>query len=328
MTRQDKRDQSPSLPPHARGNVDLNLLNVFDVVMTERHVTRAAERLEMTQSAVSNALNRLRLQFQDQLFVKAARGVNPTPRAIAIWPSVHRALQELRSSVQPQFFDAANAVQTFRIAMADITVALLAPTLYSSVQAAAPHIKLFFVPHDPVLAAPRLMRGEVDFAISIEPPRTTVVQTMPLWSDSFVIAARQGHPLLQSTISLETFCRAPQIAINESGDEEVPNIIDETLANLGQQRNISLSVNQFSVVTKILSDTDLIAALPARFATAPASRGSIGTQPLPIAIPEVVVYMSWHRRSNTLPTHQWLKERIIQASARFNTETAPRVQRG
>lgn len=310
-------------PALNRAQLDLNLLNVFDVVMTERHVTRAAERLEMTQSAVSNALNRLRIQFQDQLFVKAARGVTPTPRALAMWPSIHEAIMELHGAVQSRGFDAASAGQRFRIAMADITAALLAPALYRIVQEAAPHAKLFFVPHDPALTASRLMRGEVDFALSIEPPRATVLQTMPLWSDSFVIAARHGHPLLKSALSLEEFCRAPQIAVNESGDDDTPNIIDDTLANLGLTRNICLSINHFSVLTKIVRSTDLIAVVPARFANAPGRSGSIATQPLPVAIPDVVVYISWHRRSNTVPSHLWLKECLLEAALSLNSQATP-----
>ena len=307
--------------------LDLNLLQVFDAVMTERHVTRAAERLQMTQPAVSNALKRLRRQFDDQLFVKAARGVDPTPRAGALWPRIHQALQELRDTVQPQGFDARSTGQRYRIAMVDITASLITPHLYRSVHASAPGTTLFFVPHDPALTGPRLMRGELDFALVIEPPRASVVQSMPLWSDSFVVAARRGHPALEGRLSLAAFCAAPQLAVNEPGDEEAPSLIDDALAQRGLARNICLSVNQFSVVTEILRATDLLAVLPARFASAPAAAGSIATRPLPFSLPDAVVHLCWHQRSVGAPAQAWLKQRLLEAATELSIGTEPASRR-
>ncbi|WP_233556434.1 LysR family transcriptional regulator [Noviherbaspirillum sedimenti] len=311
-------------PAMTREQVDLNLLYVFDVVMTERHVTRAAERLDMTQSAVSNALNRLRRQFQDQLFVKAARGVSPTPRALALWASIHQSIKDLHASMQPEVFDAAHANQRFRIALVDITASLLTPHLSHAVHSLAPGVSFFFVPYDPALTAARLMRGEIDFAIGVEPARAAVLQTLPLWSDTFVVAARRGHPLLDGDLSLEDFCAAPQIAINEPGDEDAPNMIDDALANLGRKRNIRLSVNQFSVIPPILHDSDLIAVLPTRFVETPYARGALASRSLPFAVPEVTLYLSWHQRSNTLPSHQWLKQRMIEAAGALNRAATAR----
>ncbi|HWK62102.1 MAG TPA: LysR family transcriptional regulator [Eoetvoesiella sp.] len=308
-------------PPPARTRLDLNLLNVFDMVMTERHVTRAAERLDMTQSAVSNALNRLRRQFQDQLFVKAAKGVQPTPKAISLWPRIHQSLEELQDAVQPRHFDAASTRMRFRIAMTDITAALLTPHLHQCVHSQAPLATMFFVPDDPTVTGARLMRGEIDFVISIHPPRASIVQSMPLWSDALVAAARCDHPLLKSKLSLAAFCEAPQIAINAPGDDEMPGIIDTALDNRGLKRNVSLSINQFSIVTTILRDTDLITVLPARFTTPPYSHGLLATQPLPFSVPDVVVYLSWHQRSGNLPTHQWFRQAILEAATRFNMQT-------
>ena len=114
------------------GKLDLNLLAIFDMVMVERHVTRASERLGLTQSAVSNALNRLRRLFDDMLFVKAARGVEPTKRALAIWPDIHAAIVQLQRSVRPGVFDPATARMEFRMSMVDLSAALLTPFLYRS----------------------------------------------------------------------------------------------------------------------------------------------------------------------------------------------------
>jgi DNA-binding transcriptional LysR family regulator len=300
-------------------DIDLNLFTVFDVVMTERHVTRAAERMGTTQSAVSNALNRLRSHFEDQLFTKASRGVTPTPKALSMWPVIHEALSELRASVHPKSFDALASTQCFRIAMADITAAMVSADLHKLVHSSAPNVRLFFVPHDPALLTTRLMRGEIDFALSIEQPRSSVIVTMPLWKDSFTLAGRKNHPLLRTRLSLRKFCDAPQIAVNEAGDDEALNMIDESLTTLGVRRNIVLSVNQFSIVPRIIRNTDLLAVIPTRFAKAPGSLELFTTQDVPLAIPDVTIYLSWHRRTESLPSHQWLKDIIIKTSETIST---------
>lgn len=305
----------PIVQPVSR--VELNLFNVFDVVMTERHVTRAAERLDMTQAAVSNALNRLRRQFQDQLFVKAARGVDPTPRAMELWPRIHKAVVELRGTVSPPDQDIAHLEQRFRIAMVDISVLLFAPHLYRRVHELSPHTSLFFVPHDPALTGPRLMRGEVDFAISIDLPRAAVLQSMPLFSDRLVVAARHGHPLFERRMTLVDFCEAPHLAVNASGHEDAPSLIDEALASLELKRNICLSLNHYSVVTRMLRDTDLIAVIPERFATTPDAKGEVQTRPLPLELPNAVLHLTWHQRSNNVPAHNWMKERLLEAAKAF-----------
>lgn len=305
----------------APGRLDLNLLEVFDVVMTERHVTRAAVRLGMTQSAVSNALNRLRRRFNDQLFIKAARGIEPTPRAVALWPRLHQAMEELRDTVEPIAFEPGRTSAVFRIAMADITAALVTPHLYREVHADAPGMKLHFVPNDRTETGPRLMRGELDFAFVIEPQRASVVQTMPLWSDRLVVAARREHPLLEGSLSLAAFCSAPQVAVNETGNEEASTLVEQTLAERELTRNVCISVNQYMAVPGILRNSNLIAVVPSRFAAAPHAREDIAFRPLPFRVPDVTVYLSTHQRSNASPGSLWLKQRLLAAAAAVSVET-------
>lgn len=317
-SRQRTTSQSSADISHKR--IDLNLLSVFDLVMTERHVSRAAQRLDMTQSAVSNALNRLRDQFQDRLFVKAARGVDPTPRAIELWPQIHDALEALRNAVQPQVFSPERHEQKYRLSMVDITVAMLASPLQNLISQQSPLSSLFVVPHDPVETGYRLMRGELDFAIGIDPPRASVIQNMPLWSDNFVVAARVGHPLMAGKISLADFCATPQIAVNEPGNLEALTGVDEALEESGLFRVIALTVNQFTVIPSILPASDLITVIPARFASLPGYRGVIAWQPLPFRIPEATVYLSWHQRVNESAAHLWMKQRILEAAVIVNKE--------
>src|SRR2546426_2014901 len=122
--------------------LDLNLLRVFDAVMTEQNLTRAAGHLAMTQPAVSNALKRLRDALGDELLIRTAFGVKPTPRAEALWPAVRRALSELEAAVTPDTFDVSHAQATFRMAMADATAALWLPALMRSIESDAPGLDI------------------------------------------------------------------------------------------------------------------------------------------------------------------------------------------
>jgi DNA-binding transcriptional LysR family regulator len=300
--------------------IDLNLLNVFDVVMTERNVTHAAERLGLTQPAVSNVLNRLRTQFQDQLFVKAARGVDPTPRAIALWPEIHGALKQLYRTVDPNNFSAENADMSFRVSISDSLAAQLTPYLYRRIRAAAPNVKIVFVPHDPELNAPRLMRGEIDFTLGVDPPRSSTLQSARLCSETYVVAARKGHPLFENELTLESICSARHLAVNLTGEPNPASIVDETLAECGMSREIYLTVNQFLVATSVLQDSDLIAVLPSRLAMRAVKEGSINVAPLPLKLPHKDLHLSWHKRSNTMPSLIWLKQQLIDATAELDKE--------
>lgn len=304
----------------ASGRLDLNLLTVFDVVMTERHVTRAAQRLNMTQSAVSNALNRLRVLYQDQLFAKAPRGVQPTPRALALWPRIHDALEGLRETIDPQGFNARDAAQRFRISMVDLSAALLAPYLYRALHAESPRSGVFLVPHDPALTAARLMRRELDFAVNVEAPRSAIIQAMPLWTARYVLVARRGHPALDEPLSMQAFCALPQLAVNLSGADDSPSAVDAALANLGFARHLALSVNHFAVAASVLRESDLVAVLPDRFALTAEARESLAIRPLPFNVPDAVMYLSWHQRSNTIPSQQWFKGHVLQAVEALNVQ--------
>jgi len=301
--------------------LDLNLLEVFDVVMLERHVTRAAHCLGMTQAAVSNALNRLRKRFDDPLFIKAAHGIEPTPCALALWPELHQAMQTLRNTVAPTAFDPRHTTATFRIAMSSITAALITSHLHGRVHRQMPGARLHFVPYDFNATMTQLMRGGLDFAFVIAPQRVSVIQTLPLWSDRLVIAARRDHPLLRGHLSVAAYCAAPQVTVNEMGDEDELNPVETTLAEHELERNVCLSVNQWTAIPDILRNSDLVAVVPSRFAASTCARDGIALRALPFSTPEVVVYLALHQRSNTSQANAWLKQHLLAAAAALRRQT-------
>ena len=149
--------------------LDLNLLRVFDAVMTEQNLTRAAGHLAMTQPAVSNAIKRLRESLGDELLIRTAYGVKPTPRAEALWPSVRGALASLEAAVAPETFDVSAAHATFRMAMADATAAMWLPSLMRSIESEAPGINVRMVPLTTREPRPMLLRGDIDLAVGFFP---------------------------------------------------------------------------------------------------------------------------------------------------------------
>lgn len=302
------------------GKLDLNLLAIFDMVMVERHVTRASERLGLTQSAVSNALNRLRKLFDDMLFVKAARGVEPTKRALAIWPDIHTAVAQLQRTVKPGSFNPANATIEYRMSMVDLAAALLTPYLFGCMHQVAPAASLSFVPHIPELTSERLARGDVDFAISVEPPRMAVLESLPLWSEDYVVTGRRGHPKLAKPVTLDDLCSATQLAVNLSGSPDFVPPIDQALAERGLARPIHLTVNQFLVATAMLRESDLLAVLPMRLVVDAFRQNWLAYQPVPIKLHEATLYLVWHKRNNALQSMAWFKDRIIEATEAMNSD--------
>lgn len=317
MARQNLNGELDEWPS---SKLDLNLLAIFDTVMVERHVTRASERLGLTQSAVSNALNRLRKLFDDMLFVKAARGVEPTKRALAIWPEIHSAVAQLQRTVKPGNFNPATAAIEYRMSMVDLAAALLTPYLFGCIHQIGPKIGLSFVPHVPELTAERLARGEVDFAISVEPPRMAVLESIPLWSEDYVVTGRRDHPKLVQPLTLDDLCEQMQLSVNLSGSPDFVPPIDQALAERGRSRPVLLTVNQFLVATAMLRESDLLAVLPMRLVVDAFRQNWLSYQPLPIKLHEATLHLVWHRRNNSLQSMAWFKDRVLEATEAMNSD--------
>ena len=235
--------------------LDLNLLRVFDEVMAERSLTRAARNLSLTQPAVSNALRRLRETLGDELVQRSGQGMAPTPRALAIWPAVREALRQLQESLIPNEFVPGQAQSTFVLAMADATAAELVPGLTDTLEREAPGVTMRVVPLS--TRDPRLLLDEeaCDLAVGHFPSvladltaREQSGEPVPflhrrLYDAEYVCVMRQGHALASGPFTLERFCSARHMLVSFSGRPF--GFIDESLALLGRKRQVVLTVNQF-----------------------------------------------------------------------------------
>lgn len=304
--------------------LDLNLLRVFDEVMAERNLTRAAEKLAITQPAVSNALRRLREVLGDELVTRRGHGVEPTPRALALWPAVRHALAQLQESLSPGRFDPASAQTTFVLAMADATGATLIPPLIEIVEREAPGVSLRVVPlttrdprrllddesadmavgYFPAVLADLTARAQSDNVVAHESTR--------LYDGQYVCVMRADHPLAAVPMTLDLYCAARHLLVSFSGKPF--GFIDGALAALGRERRIVLTVNQFFTAGRVVATTDLLTVLPRHFVGVASVRDELVWRPLPMTLPPVHVDALWHRRRNHDPAHRWLREAIARAA--------------
>ncbi len=317
MTRSDHRP--------AFRQLDLNLLRVFDEVMTERSLTRAAHKLSLTQPAVSNALQRLREALGDDLMKRSGQEMSPTPRALALWPAVREALGQLEGALVPGQFVPAQASNTFILAMADATAAKLMPGLLAAMDQTAPGGSIRVVPlttRDPR----RLLEDEtLDLAIGYFPATmadlTARIQSGAavafsherLYSGEYVCVMRRDHPLAKEALTLANFCAARHLLVSFSGRPF--GFVDEALAAIGQKRRIVLTVNQFFTAGKLVAGSNLLTVLPRHFVNATGIADQLVLRELPFAMPLVHVDALWHHRVHRLTAHQWLRQTLVGIGA-------------
>ena len=305
--------------------LDLNLLRVFDAVMAERSLTRAAQKLALTQPAVSNALRRLRETLGDELVRRTSAGMEPTPRAQALWPVVRTMLGQLEAALVPEEFVPAEAHDTFVLAMADATAAALMPRMVALLGAEAPGVSVRVLPlstRDPR----RLLEDEVaDLAIGYFPAvladLTASAQSggavsfayQRLYDGEYVCVMRSGHPLARGPLTLDRFCSARHMLVSFSGRPF--GFVDEALASLQRQRHIVLTVNQFFTAGRVVAQSDLLTVLPHHFVRVADVGNELEIRPLPFEMPVVHVDVLWHQREQHSSAHQWLRN-AIAASAK------------
>lgn len=273
--------------------VDLNLLVLFEAVLEERHVGRAAERLHVSPSAVSHGLGRLRRFLNDPLFLKTPKGVVPTARATELAGPISDVLARVRnviSTAEP--FDAASSTRRFAIGAPDgVSIVLLQPLL-AELRRTAPGIDIGvrqLLPAQGETSPERAWRSafaelesrDMDVAIvptdSI-PPR---FHQQVLYEEDFVVAMRAGHPFAKKP-TLERYCEMQHLVVSHTGDPR--GFVDEVLAKQGYSRRIALTVPNFTFALAVLAETDLIAALPRRFAAMHASRFGVVVLDAPLPL--------------------------------------------
>lgn len=304
--------------------VDLNLLRVFDALMRERSATRAGERVGLSQPAVSAALGRLRHLLGDELFVRQANEMVPTPRALALGEPVRDALSRIEQALSTGArFDPAAEVRGFVLLSSDFFSMLLMPGLSETVARLAPGITLHLLDSARGDVDQLLIDDKIDMAIERPLDVPDWVSRLPLFRGPFAVIAAKGHRELAAAgveegqpIPLDLFCALPH-ALRSIDGSTTGSAVSDALAAMGRRRRVVLTLPQFYGVGLAVSRGRLLAAVPVQFARAVAGELALGVYqpPIPIPVPEVSLY--WHRRHDHDPAHRWLRDRVVEALAVF-----------
>ncbi|HEI8866657.1 TPA: LysR family transcriptional regulator [Serratia odorifera] len=289
--------------------LDFNLLKTLDALLDERNVTRAAERLALTQPAVSGMLTRLRESFDDPLFVRAQRGIVPTPRALELAEPVKRILGEVENLLQPPAFDPATASLTLTLASTDYALRAVVVPFLSALRQKAPGIRLAVLPVDSARLPARLERGEIDLALLTPESTPQDLHARTLFDEQYVCLLRQDHPYAQTgELTLERFCQLDHALVSYEGGNFL-GVTDDALRKLGLRRRVTLSVSSFLVLPDILRVSDLIAVVPARLA---AATRDLAVLPPPLAIEGFSKVVAWHQRTHHDASHRWLRQLLFE----------------
>jgi DNA-binding transcriptional LysR family regulator len=296
-------------------NIDIKLLRTMLVLMGERSVSRTADRLDVSQPAVSQALARLRELFDDPLLLRSRAGMVPTDRATEIEGRVRRLLAEydaLTGRAQP--FDPSVSQRRFVISAPEYAEHLLMPPIFRHLRAHAPNIRIEVCTPDPERAYDLLESGDVDLRIAWLPKTQQSLRSMQLFQDRIVCIADRDHPALDGTLSLAQFLNFPHARPWGMGRARLGRVIDEAVEHQGKKLAPPFQVQNFLTIPYTIIGSDILAVLPLVLARAFAEQRPIQILEVPLRLPRMKYGAYWHERSHKDIGHKWLRSVVLQAA--------------
>ncbi len=291
------------------GGVDLNLLKLFDALLKEGSVTRAGQRLGLSQPAASRGLGRLRRLLNDQLLVRTTKGWELTPRAVALSEPVTKLLNDARAIVAPSVFNPSTASGRFTIAAGDHMALMLIPTLISKLATLAPGIVLS-IPASSGDNVNLVAQGGADLAIGVFEDLPARFYQRTLYEEDFVCVVRHNHPVISEKLTLKNFVSLSHLAVIITGKGK--NSVDVALAEQGLTRRITMQIPHFLVAPMIVSESDLVLSIPRKLAHKMSLLVPIKILELPLEIASFTPSMIWHERQHNDPAHIWLRKLIME----------------
>ncbi|MBP6117457.1 MAG: LysR family transcriptional regulator [Neisseriaceae bacterium] len=306
--------------------LDLNLLRVLHALLTEQHVSRAAERLHRSQPAVSHALAQLRARFDDPLLLRVGNQLQLTPRAKALLPPLEAALRQLDDLLGPEAFDPAALRRDFWLSLSDFGAHLLLPELMQRLRQEAPGVTLHLLQsHSRQAMLGQLLEGEVDVALGVFPSLPEPLQATVLFQDGFVCVA-DGASLSAAEqaqgLALEAWLARPHVSVMMRHSEQ--DELERALAVIGQRRTVALSLPYWGLATEALRGTDLVLTVLAQTLRLLPPASGLSVFPAPLPIPELTFSLAWHPRRHLDPAQRWLRALIV-AIVHDKTPTAAAV---
>lgn len=298
-------------------NFDLNLLRVFDAMMTERNVTHAAQRVFLSQPATSHALTRLRGEIGDDLFIRTGREMVPTAKALALAPIVREMLERLAGLLDGTIFDPKTSATVFRISMVDMMEYLLAPMFSQMIQKEAPYIHFAIQGYESSTYQQQLSAGLLDIAVGLSEPTSPRIYSSQLVTFSPVGLVRKNHPLTRGIVSVTEFNQTPRLKTDlrtgtnhEASRASNPTSSYEPDANSPASEAIYRTAHFFSVPL-LLASTDLLLVTSEVVAQLLCAQYPLVTMPLPANYPPLELHIFWHQRTHNDPAHRWMREKIM-----------------
>ncbi|MFM2610046.1 LysR family transcriptional regulator [Vibrio chagasii] len=298
--------------------LDLNLLVNLHVLLEQRNVTRAAEQLNLSQSAISKSLARLRILFDDPLLERSGYGMEPTLKAKHIQSELKRLMIDIERITAPTTFNPFQSSRKFHIAVVESSYSLIFPKFIAEVLSSAPNITIDSCRWG-ADTFERLQRGELDFAITgkdmkpedeartLTPPKGVVSQE--LYQDELCCLVSSKHPCLEEAWDLEQYLAYRHIMVKNYSNERW--LVDLKLAEKQFQRNIALYVPDFNSAAELCSHTELLLTAPKRFAENAAMKMGLKVLPLPLYVPPLTYPLFWHENRSRDLAHSWLKQLIV-----------------
>ncbi len=301
-------------------NIDLNLLTVFDTIIRTGKLSAAADQLGMTQPACSNALARLRLTFNDDLFIRTRYGMTPTQMAEDLAKPIREALGLIEGTLGGgAAFDPDTSTRTFKLAIGDYGEIILLPPLLNLVRQYAGDLTIKSYPELETSSLDLVRQGQIDFYFDFKAPTDKQLLFCELSEEETVVIARKGNPRYTSTISRKEYLDADHIILTYR--HQGLSMLDALLRQEGPiPRKSVAEVNQYVAVPGLVAKTDCIATVPKHMADYFAKREAINIFPLPFKMPKSKTYMIWHRSMESDKGHQWLKEIILKLGSGPNAE--------
>lgn len=293
---------------------DLNLLLVLDAVLTEGGVAKAARRLHVTPSAVSNALARLRLMLGDQLLTRKGRGIVPTPRALELGPILAKGLRDLHDAVRAGGFSPATTTRRFTIALSDVGQAALLPRIVALFLKEMPRARLRAVGIDSLVLLGGLAGPEVDVVIGPEPADGDI-HAERLFEQNAVLICREGHPALSKGSDPGSTAGLRHVAIDMAPGQVLRDLAGAAYARAGVVRDVVMTVPTFSAAAAVVSATDLVATVPASLFGVVGPLLRLRTLSAPIPPLPIVTNLCWHERTHADPAAAAFRELVQRASA-------------
>ena len=293
--------------------VDLNLLVVLETIVIEGGVSRAAERLNLTQPAVSHALGRLRELFGDPLFVREGRNLAPTALTKRLIEPLRHSLRTLGLLIErSEGFDPARAEIGFVVAMRDPMEVLILPRLMRRLAREAPKIDLRTVQARRRGVEAGLADGTLDAVLDVALPLSERIHRQRVSADRFVVAARKAHPRVRPGFTLATYLAEKHVMVTSR--RRGPGAEDIELGQHGQRRHVSLRCRNYLAAFRVVAESDLVLTMPARYAPLlAAGSAAVRALPMPLRMPTLDLFLYWHDRVHDDPANRWLRLRLVEA---------------